>query len=319
MSNTNVKFALKFAAHKMEVVFNPAENAQWVTFGGNGKSWQSAQFCNAIGERINVKSHRYILGNEPGLYLSKTFAEVYDGLAHLDNFGYAVSDVVKTLLDKGEVSYRNEVLPHKIYGFGYDGMTAFAHMLNPRTYEEGEPDFRDHVRNAYDLVRNLEDLRKAEEKGINIRLIYTDRQQPRFDLMAEQWNLFLEEKYDELANNIQDHVLAGAEKKAFRTGERDAAKALEAGRVIGLTGINQDGELCDLNSVVGHSINFIAKDAKRGWLVLPLVVAVTAENVNAVASTLKRKGYRFQVTSEEVTEVAINSKERKARRQTATA
>jgi len=317
MENTNtpiVNFVLKFEAHKMSVIFNPAPDATVKTIGGNGTSWKGAKMCNAIGERINVlgRKYQYI---EDGLWLQKSWTELREELEN-ENTGYALSDKARKLIEAGKCSYRNEVLDDKVYRVAFDGMGFHFKLMNVKEFSENEHPEVGHVREAYILIKNLYELDKAARKGWNLQFIYTEKEVGRFTLMQEQWELFINEEFEALAENIHKHVEDGSYKKAVRqatawTNNPENPKSVDPG----FAGTELSGVVVDMRDYIGKTIHLWAPEKGGTFHELKHNHKVEIQSAAGYSKTLRDKGARFTVVEiAEVVDMAIESVEKKATR-----
>jgi hypothetical protein len=310
----NINFTLEFGNKNVLVKFNPDPRAKEVKIGLNGESYKSVAFCNAIGEVINVAKPNFKV-REAGMYLHKTLAEAREGFED-NNVGYVLSSTLEGLLASHEITYQNEMLPNELYRVRFDGLAkVFVSLLTRHSYAEGEATWVRHDRNAYDLVKNLETLRKAETLKANIRLFYAEKEAARFTLLQTQWGMFLAGKFDELAENIQTGIDGASAFNTLRDYENLAKKRTEEGKPFvakaGRTVMVFGGEQIDENALVGQTIQFVARGKA-----LSTEYPVTAENLSSITSTIKARGYQvaFVAPKDEVTELVIEPVTPKARK-----
>jgi len=309
-----INFTLEFGHKNVLVKFNADGHAPEWKFGLNGRSFESVAFCNAIGEMINVSSPKFKVVS-PGLYLHAALSEVREGPQN-DNVGYALSPQVEELLAAHELTYRDGVLPNELYRVRFDGLVkVFVSLLSVKDYVDGEPDYERHNRAAYALIKNLEALRKADARKVNIRLFYTEKDSGRFDLLKVQWDLFLAGKFDELADNIAKGVAGAQAYNSMVHYDRISKKATEKGMPFaakaGIVVTEFGGESVDVQELVGRAIQFVYRSQ-----LLNTRYTVTDENLNSILSTIKARGYQvaFVPEAEEVTEMVIESVAPKATR-----
>ena len=160
---------------------------------------------------------------------------------------------------------------------------------------------------------NLETLRLAEEKGVNIKLWYGEKQIPRFELMKRHWDMFLAEKYDELAADIAEHIEnATAKKDSYKKANYFAELATEGkARVAeGIISVMDQGEL-DVNDLVGTWVQYVTSAGN----VLPTKYEITAENLASRLAVIRGKKYtvKWCAPLEVVTELVSDHHNKKAR------
>lgn len=311
----NINFKLEFGKNKLEVIFDQKSEKPFIVIGGNGDSWKAAAFCNAIGEMINLADRKYkVMG--AGTYLHQDLNEILDEGFPVQNAGYMKGFALVPHIELGTVSCKTEIeegATYKLYsGFG---TRIDAARLNVVDYTDLEPDWADHNRKAFYLVENLDLLRRAGEKGRNIRLVYNDEKAGRFLLMKEQWDLYLAGKFTELAENIRVHVSEGSMKKAIGKDIRrnDALREMQAPTqlpfvegtitVCGDPDIDMDAKF---EIFKDQKIHLVEKKTGRE---LPSDWYVTEANFNSLVKHSRARGYKWLVCveSDEVKDVEYTS------------
>jgi len=311
--NAKINFTLKFAAEEKSllVVFNPAPDAQVQHIGLKGEGFKSVGMLNAIGELINVVGHDFPIRAE-GMYLHRSLAAARLTLED-KNIGYVTASVLRELKEVGEVSFRNEIINGEVYRLMHNALGEHGAMITVKSYVKGEHPAVAHDRKAYYKVLNLEMLRKAEELGVNIKLWYQEVQQPRFDLMKKHWDMFLAEKYEELAVDIQIHIdNANAKKDSYKKEGYFASLAAEGkARVAEGTVVVVDKGEQDVNELVGTWVQYVTANG----VVLPQKYEITDVNLASRVSIIKARKYQvvFCAPVEAVTELVSEHHNKAAR------
>jgi len=312
--NKNVKFTLKFAAEEKSllVVFNPnATEKQVQHIGMNGQGFKSVSMLNAIGELINKVGCDFQI-RDAGMYLHRSFEEAGQKIED-PNIGYVTGSVLLDLLKADEVSFRGDVSKGEVYRLMSNALGIHGALVTVKEYVKGEHPAIKHNRSAYYKVLNLETLRLAEEKGVNLKLWYQEKQAPRFDLMLKHWNMFLDGKFEDLAVDIQIHIdNATAKKESYKKEGYFASLAAEGkARVAeGVVVVVDKGET-DVNELVGTWVQYVTAKG----VVLPQKYEITDVNVASRVAIIKARKYQVVFCSplETVTELVSEHHNAKAR------
>jgi len=314
--NANFNFDLVFGNKNVLIRFSEDADARTETIGLHGRVFEAVSFCNAIGAILNV-ARPYYKVMEAGLYLHNDFETIRDGFAD-NNCGYAYSNRVEELIEKGHVSYRGEVVPNSLYRIRFDGALAlFVSKMTIYEYTEGEASWVSHDRKAYNLVKNLEMMRKAQAKGVNIRLFFGEKEEPRMNLLAEHWQLYQDGKYEELAESISLHINQKIVNNTLYFSTKNQDKLIEEGKEPRQLKENAtvrmfDGSMVEPKELLNKSVMFA-----RGKVIMTGAVYAlsTDKDLIAVMDAVKR-GFTVLLTVNDQPVQQDAKPERKARKST---
>lgn len=278
---TAADFALNFGSHKVEVIFN-ADNTKWNVIGVS-EAWKSTSYANAL---CHLFLNTYAFQPSAGTFMRKSWDEIALTPVEEDDYGYIMGFDLPKWIKEGKVSYRkaDEIEATNLYRVAYDGWLAcFVRNVQWNQYEEDEPDFAGHNRNAWKIVRDLSIMRKSRDMGYNIRLVYTEREVPffeqAFDLKVEddgtvtkaegglraKYQLWKDGNVDVLRKLINAQIVSRkVQKTAYkvtRKEEKAREKAEEEGSEYENPIVVKNTEWMPVHAVTG---NPITKDELKG-------------------------------------------------------
>ena len=283
--NANLNFKLDFGTNRIDIIFNESEDAQIFTVKD---TWESRQYGNVITHLINVDQPHYQV-IESGLMLHRSF-EVTELSFEDKNVGYVLGIVLTGLIESGRVVHNKSVVASSVYKLAWDGFEFHAMELKWTEYVEGEPAFVGQNRNATHLVKKLTQLFRAQERGMNIRLLFTEATNGYLTLKKAQWELYTNGYFAELAEMIKQDISKKAVYNTVRHYEAIAAKVLVAdGEVFvaqrGSFEVRDfDNNVVDEKDMVGKTIQFV-----QGKTVLQEMYPVTNENLETMIASLKKR------------------------------
>jgi hypothetical protein len=296
----NANFTLDFGNKNLYVIFNAQakeDKVAPVKIGLQGQSFKSASFANALLTVMNQNEPRYAVTG-PGMYLHQTLDDIALGLG-TQNGGYLLTAAAREAIQEGKLTYRNELQEGSLYRVRYEGGLGLPYISAVVVTErvEGESDYADHNRHAYYLIDNLEKMRKAETKGINIQLFWTEKEAPLFEFLAEVWDLFVKKDFDAIAEKSRNGINKQKVYKTLKVYAAIAKKASDSGSPLtapeGYMVITTEGETMDPNELVGKTIRLVASG-----LVLPFEHDVTELNVAEIARAIKAQGLKVLFVSD---------------------
>lgn len=308
----NLQFALEFGHKNIVIRFNDSNSFHTV---GEGAPWESVPFMNAITHLMNKENPLYAV-MEAGMYLHKSLPEIVDMLKN-GNVGLVSHVVLEEMIEARLVRRDLEIKPG-VYRLAWNGLFLTASDMPYRPYDPNESAQVAHNRDAFKLFMAFETIRKAAEQGKNIRLLTTEKLQPRVEFFHKLYGLFLAGDFTTLAAEVKKGI---DKAKLYETvkhyGKRSAA-AVEKGKEFAapesletLTGTVAAA------SLVGKKVQFV-----MGTTTLPIewtvtdgvtVVEESVINLGDIAATMKERGVKLHVVVAEGEQPAEKKAPRKAR------
>jgi len=280
-------FNLVFGNKNVMISLNDAENAKWVTIDDNGTPEGQPRKCRIFAAALTALMTCKFAIIENSLYLRHSMEELEQMLPE-KNQGYAYGYALKNL------GY-DDVKENAIYRMNWNGVRLEAVELNYATPSEQAGQYawdnQKHDLAARNQIETLEVLSRCQDRGVNVRVLYTSWDNQVFAELETNWNLFnageTKELHQAVAKKNTEIQTAVAMKHYEALSVRAAAKNTPFAADEGYTVKDFDGNPVSADELVGRIIQFVA-----GQVVLPRQTPVTAENVNSIVQVCKTQGRR---------------------------
>lgn len=282
-TETNFEFGNK----NLIIRFNDAEDAK-IHVVGSESPWRSLPYARAI--------TAFMLGYYPmidrGVYLKyASFGELAEEL-EVANAGYCTAEGLARLVAEKVVTYTLEdIKPDGVYRLEWTGFNVIAHHVRYVAYKQGENDRTMHDRKACQLIQTMEKLARAKARGINVRLLYSEKTTGYFEGdngLQNKIQLWKDGDTEALNELVNTQITKSKVVRTIRRVEHQAEKAEEGFvAVMGSWELrDSDNEPVDLSTLDGRTI-FL----KVGSTIMknnPLVVSTeNTETIKAAARQLK--------------------------------
>jgi hypothetical protein len=275
---------LVWSKNAVVIVLNKAEGAQVQNFYGD----DAMEFGNAL---TTEWRGRYPY-REQGVYLSCSW-EAMEGVIKDDNLGYVLGRQLPDLIKAGRLAYSSEIdKAQGLYRVNKNGLGLFAAFVPYVNFVKGESNKKGWDRNARTLIGNLESLKMATERGINIQLNWYEENENYF--IGEKGLKHLYELH--LAGDIEainTIVNEGVQKKQARTLVAKTFFRIEHQGEDGVRPIRERSgfEIVDAEGNVYEAQELIGKVVapKRGSLQLNSMT-ITAEKLDGFVKFLMATG-----------------------------
>jgi hypothetical protein len=279
----NTNFTIEFGNKNALIKFSEDENARTYTFGEFGRTGEASELTQAL---IHVMANTYPISG-PGIYMHTSFESAKNELKN-DNVGYIDASNLRQLVELGTIKARREDFSTETWFRVHADMGKFwTEELKWVEKQEGEPKFVEHNRNALALLPYLERIRFAQEKGVNVRILYSGKVEFKLDQLKEAYNLHVNGQPEEIKAILSRAGATNETKRQVQNFEKLAKKAAEEGVELVTTKVSSQ----DLSTAMGKTIRFIAKNgvdlfANNGSVLLRTVNTETFENLKTMIAQL---------------------------------
>ena len=226
------------------------------------------------------------------MYLHRTLDEARLTLAD-DNVGY-VFGCPRLVEEVNEGKFKCPPRPIKMgswYRIHWDTPHFSLWEVVEHEYAAGEPEWREHDRNAIRVLNGMEWIYKATALGQSIRCHVFAAISWMYQEKVDQYNLVLQGKFVELENRVGNGI---AKKQQYSNYQRLVANPKKVERIVELYGTNVrlvDGNVVDANVLVGHKIKYYRNQTMPVSGALP----ITTNNIKIMIGVVRSMHYLVEI------------------------
>jgi len=226
------------------------------------------------------------------MYLHRTLDEARLTLAD-DNVGY-VFGCPRLVEEVNDGKFKCPPRPIKMgswYRIHWDTPHFSLWEVVEHEYAAGEPEWREHDRNACRVLNGMEWIYKATALGQSIRCHVFAAISWMYQEKVDQYNLVLQGKFVELENRVGNSI---AKKQQYSNYQRLVANPKKVERIVELYGTNirlVDGNIVDANALVGHKIKYYRNQTMPVGGALP----ITTNNLKIMIGVVRSMHYLVEI------------------------
>ena len=225
------------------------------------------------------------------MYLHRTLDEARETLAD-DNVGYVFGcpRLVEEVND-GKFKCPRPIKMGSWYRIHWDTPHFSLWEVVEHEYAAGEPEWREHDRNAIRVLNGMEWIYKAVILGQSIRCHVFAAISWMYQEKVDQYNLVLQGKFVELENRVGNGI---AKKQQYSNYQRLVANPKKVERIVELYGTNiklVDGNVVDASVLVGHKIKYYRNQTMPVSGVLP----ITTDNLKIMIGVVRSMHYLVEI------------------------
>ena len=226
------------------------------------------------------------------MYLHRTLDEARLTLAD-DNVGY-VFGCPRLVEEVNDGKFKCPPRPIKMgswYRIHWDTPHFSLWEVVEHEYAAGEPEWREHDRNACRVLNGMEWIYKATALGQSIRCHVFAAISWMYQEKVDQYNLVLQGKFVELENRVGNGI---AKKQQYSNYQRLVANPKKVERIVELYGTNiklVDGNVVDANVLVGHKIKYYRNQTMPVGGALP----ITTNNIKIMIGVVRSMHYLVEI------------------------
>ena len=225
------------------------------------------------------------------MYLHRTLDEARLTLAD-DNVGYVFGcpRLVEEVND-GKFKCPRPIKMDTWYRIHWDTPHFSLWEVVEHEYAAGEPEWREHDRNAIRVLNGMEWIYKAVTLGQSIRCHVFAAISWMYQEKVDQYNLVLQGKFVELENRVGNGI---AKKQQYSNYQRLVANPKKVERIVELYGTNirlVDGNIVDANALVGHKIKYYRNQTMPVGGALP----ITTNNLKIMIGVVRSMHYLVEI------------------------
>lgn len=225
------------------------------------------------------------------MYLHRTLDEARETLAD-DNVGYVFGcpRLVEEVND-GKFKCPRPIKMDTWYRIHWDTPHFSLWEVVEHEYAAGEPEWREHDRNACRVLNGMEWIYKATALGQSIRCHVFAAISWMYQEKVDQYNLVLQGKFVELENRVGNGI---AKKQQYSNYQRLVANPKKVERIVELYGTNiklVDGNVVDASVLVGHKIKYYRNQTMPVSGALP----ITTNNIKIMIGVVRSMHYLVEI------------------------
>jgi len=225
------------------------------------------------------------------MYLHRTLDEARLTLAD-DNVGYVFGcpRLVEEVND-GKFKCPRPIKMDTWYRIHWDTPHFSLWEVVEHEYAAGEPEWREHDRNAIRVLNGVEWIYKAVILGQSIRCHVFAAISWMYQEKVDQYNLVLQGKFVELENRVGNGI---AKKQQYSNYQRLVANPKKVERIVELYGTNiklVDGNVVDASVLVGHKIKYYRNQTMPVSGALP----ITTNNIKIMIGVVRSMHYLVEI------------------------
>ena len=225
------------------------------------------------------------------MYLHRTLDEARLTLAD-DNVGYVFGcpRLVEEVND-GKFKCPRPIKMGSWYRIHWDTPHFSLWEVVEHEYAAGEPEWREHDRNACRVLNGMEWIYKAVILGQSIRCHVFAAISWMYQEKVDQYNLVLQGKFVELENRVGNGI---AKKQQYSNYQRLVANPKKVERIVELYGTNiklVDGNVVDASMLVGHKIRYYRNQTMPVGGALP----ITTDNIKIMIGVVRSMHYLVEI------------------------
>ena len=225
------------------------------------------------------------------MYLHRTLDEARETLAD-DNVGYVFGcpRLVEEVND-GKFKCPRPIKMDTWYRIHWDTPHFSLWEVVEHEYAAGEPEWREHDRNAIRVLNGVEWIYKAVILGQSIRCHVFAAISWMYQEKVDQYNLVLQGKFVELENRVGNGI---AKKQQYSNYQRLVANPKKVERIVELYGTNiklVDGNVVDASMLVGHKIRYYRNQTMPVGGALP----ITTDNIKIMIGVVRSMHYLVEI------------------------
>ena len=225
------------------------------------------------------------------MYLHRTLDEARLTLAD-DNVGYVFGcpRLVEEVND-GKFKCPRPIKMDSWYRIHWDTPHFSLWEVVEHEYAAGEPEWREHDRNAIRVLNGMEWIYKATALGQSIRCHVFAAISWMYQEKVDQYNLVLQGKFVELENRVGNGI---AKKQQYSNYQRLVANPKKVERIVELYGTNiklVDGNVVDASVLAGHKIKYYRNQTMPVGGALP----ITIDNLKIMIGVVRSMYYLVEI------------------------
>lgn len=288
-ANFKINFQNKYA----KIIFNESPEAKTLTYGEYGKVGEVSEWVSAL---THTFVNTYPI-QDTGKFLHRSYAEALRSLND-DNVGYLSGTALQREIAEGIITRKEEVdlevwyRVHSRYNAVKDANELWTEALKWSDPMKGEPRFVTHNRNALALLPYLQYMRRAEQTGTNIALLFSEKIVFLYESLKTNYALFLEGKIDAIKENMGKAVSIANFNSSVDQAEVRAEKLEKEGKPVAAPQMGTDAP------AIGTRVTFFFIES--GIDLENNFRDVTEGNLKGIVNAMKANGLGWKLATEAV-------------------